>query len=156
MGSNDMSASLGRPRDPIAASSVLPGERTSPSKGTTVDYAIDKDRKLVITTARGVVTFTEFRSHQDSLRSDPDFNPEFDQLLDATAVSHLTFSVDELKILAARNPFSPKSKRAIVATAPSVFGMGRMTGAYINVFKGSASTSVFYDLAAARDWLDSA
>lgn len=52
-----------------------------------VEYIIDKERRLVISTAWGRATFAEARAHQERLKDDPDFHPEFNQFLDATDVT---------------------------------------------------------------------
>lgn len=48
-------------------------------------YVIDIEQRLVISTGWDRVTFAEIKAHQDQLVSDPDFNPEFNQFVDATA-----------------------------------------------------------------------
>jgi hypothetical protein len=89
-------------------------------------YVIDKQKCLVITTAWDRVNFAEAKAHQDELYSDPDFNPEFNQLIDATAVMHIDATAEEIRIIGARSIFSPASRRAIVASHPLIFGIGRM------------------------------
>ena len=64
-----------------------------------VEYIIDKGRRLVISTAWGQVTFAEARAHQERLRDDPDFDPEFNQFLDATDVSALDITAEEAQTL---------------------------------------------------------
>ena len=98
-------------------------------------YVIDKERRLVITTGLNRVTFAEAKAHQDQLVSDPDFNPEFNQLIDATAVTALDMSVDEAKMIARRAFFSPTSRRAFVATSPSIFGMARLMAAHDEIVR---------------------
>jgi hypothetical protein len=43
-----------------------------------------------------------------------------------TPATEVDISADEAIILAHHRIFSPKSRRAIVATKPHIFGMGRM------------------------------
>jgi hypothetical protein len=116
-------------------------------------YVIDRERRLVITTASDRVTFAEVKTHQDQLRSDPDFNPEFNQLIDATAITVLDVSVDEAKELARRTMFSATSRRAWVATSPVIYGMMRLAGTYHEMSKEPSNVSVFYDLPSALKWL---
>src|SRR5215469_9714893 len=96
----------------------------------TVRSSIDKLRRLVLTKADGCVTFNDVRSHQDRLLADPEFDPSFDQLVDATAVTEFDITADEARTIARRRIFSPKSRRAIVAVNPHVFGLSRMMEAY--------------------------
>jgi len=118
-----------------------------------VEYIIDKQRRLVVTTAWDRVTFADFKAHQDRLLNDPDFDPDFNQLLDGTRVAESDIGSNQLKILISRRTFSPTSKRAFVAVNPAYFGIGRMAEAYLSVMKLSSATRVFYDLTSALDWL---
>jgi hypothetical protein len=116
-------------------------------------YAIDKARRLVITTAWDRVTFADAKGHQDELYADPAFSRDFNQLIDATAVTHIDASADEIRMLASRNIFSPESRRAIVANQPLIFGIGRMLQAYFNMAVGKEQANVFYNREAALKWL---
>jgi len=118
-----------------------------------VRYVIVKDRRLVVTTASGHVTFAELKTHQDRLLSDPDFNPEFNQLLDGTGVTQLDLSTDEVRMLASRRMFSPLSRRAFVAASPGVFGVARMAEAYFEISGSPSQIMVFSDMASALKWL---
>ena len=62
-------------------------------------YIIDQEKRLVISTAWDRLTFAEAKAHQDQLAIDPGFNPAFNQLIDATAVSTLEMTNDEAKSL---------------------------------------------------------
>ena len=57
-------------------------------------YVIDKERRLVISTAWDRLTFAQAKAHDDQLLSDPDFSPEFNQLMDATAVTAMDMSIE--------------------------------------------------------------
>jgi len=116
-------------------------------------YAIDKRRRLVITTASACVTFAEAKTHQDQLLSDPDFHPDFNQLVDCTAVTELTLSAEEARIIISRKVFSSSSRRAFVSANPAVFGMGRLMEAYNDMTVAPSQVRVFRDLASARKWL---
>src|SRR6516162_10753503 len=115
-------------------------------------YVIDKERRLVVSTGWNCVTFAEAKSHQEQLLNDPDFNPEFNQIVDATAVTALDLSVDEIRTIVNRRIFSPTSKRAFVAAQPFVYGMGRMMTTYIEMSKAISETSMFHDLPSALKW----
>jgi hypothetical protein len=116
-------------------------------------YAIDAERRLVVTTAWGRVTFAELRAHQEQLASDPRFNPEFNQLVDATAVTGLNVSVDEAKKIVSRTLFSPTSRRAFLGSGLSVLAVGRLMQAFAHVAKGREQISVFHERDAALKWL---
>ena len=121
----------------------------------TVQSSIDKRRRLVLTHAEGCVTFDDARGHQDRLLADPEFDASFDQLIDATGVTKLDLSADEVRTLAQRHVFSLRSRRALVATKPDVFGVGRMMEIYQEDI-GYTETEVFYSMDEALKWLESA
>ena len=116
-------------------------------------YKIDSERRLIMTQSRDRVTFAEAKAHQDQLRSDPAFNPDFDQLIDPTAVTVLDVSSDEASELAGAVFFSPAAKRALAATRPAIFGMLQLMETWHHLANGGANICVFYDRAAALKWL---
>jgi hypothetical protein len=110
---------------------------------------------LILSTAEGRVTFDDVRDHQERLLADPDFDPSFDQLLDMTAATKFEISADEARTLARRRMLSPESRRAFVATAPHIFGLGRMMEIYREGME-YAEVRVFYSMDEALEWLTSA
>jgi len=118
-----------------------------------VRYAINKEQQLVVTTGSGHLTFAEAVAHQDQLLNDPDFNAEFNQLIDLTAVTSLDISVAEAKMIALRKLFSSRSRRACVSGNPSIFGMGRMMKVYHEMAEVVSLVHIFYDLPSALKWL---
>jgi hypothetical protein len=118
-----------------------------------VRYVIDRERRLVVTTAWDRVTYAEVKAHQDQLLSDPAFNPEFDQLIDVTSATAWEIATDDLRMLARRKVFSPTSRRAWLATMPESFGLGRMAQAFHEVSGSPSEVCTFYDLSAALKWL---
>jgi hypothetical protein len=50
-------------------------------------YKIDKKRKLMMSTASGVITMAEALAHQEELSKDAEFDPSFGQLVDAAQVT---------------------------------------------------------------------
>jgi len=116
-------------------------------------YVIDKERRLVVSTGWDCVTFAEAKSHQDQLLRDPDFSPEFNQIVDARTVTALDLSIDEIRTIVNRRIFSPTSKRAFVADRPFVYGMGRMMTTYLEMSKAVSESLMFHDLPSALKWL---
>ena len=116
-------------------------------------YVIDKHRRVVVSTGWDRVTFAELQAHENELLRDPDFNAEFDQLIDATAVAQFDVSHDEVKMIAARKVFSATSRRAFVAGSSFIYGMGRMISIYAELSGTSVQAKVFTDLPSARQWL---
>jgi hypothetical protein len=117
-----------------------------------VDYSIDKQQRLVRTTAEGCVTFEDARVHQNRLLADPDFDASFDQLIDATYATKFDISAEEARDLAMRRMFAPEARRALVATEPHIFGLARMMEIYREGLEG-AEVQVFYSISNALKWL---
>jgi hypothetical protein len=115
-----------------------------------VRYTIDKEQGLIVTTAEGSVKFDDIKSHQDRLLTDPDFDENFDQLIDTTAVTKIDLSVREVKILAERRVVSPESRRAIIANEPHLFGLGRMMQVYHHPF---GEIQVFRSVREGSEWI---
>lgn len=82
------------------------------------------------------MTYAEVKACIDKGVVDPEFSPTLDQFIDLRAVTSFEMAVDQAKLLAASPHFSPSSKRALVASVPHVFGMGRLFAAYNEVWKG--------------------
>ena len=116
-------------------------------------YIIDQENRLVISTAWDRLTFAEAKAHQDQLAIDPGFNPAFNQLIDATAVSTLEMTNDEAKSLVRRVIFSQESRRAFVAITPTIFGVGRLMGAHDEIARAPDRANVFSTRDAALEWL---
>jgi hypothetical protein len=116
-------------------------------------YVIDKEKRLVISSAWDRVTFAEMMNHQDQLKADPAFNQDFNQLVDATAVTGLDASIDEIKRIANRRIFSSTALRAFVATRPDIFGVGRLLGAHLEMGRVPQQVHIFYDMPSALKWL---
>jgi len=118
-------------------------------------YAIDNERRLVLSTGSGVLTTADIVAHIDRLRSDPNFHPNFRQLMDFTQVTEAQLPSDEIRRLAQITLFSSRSQRAIVVpSSPFFYGLARM---YEMSLHGSGTegawTQVFEDLDSAKRWL---
>jgi hypothetical protein len=118
-----------------------------------VQYFIDKRHGLVITSAWDLVTFPEYKVHQDQLIADPEFNPAFNHLLDSTHVTKINLNTSEIRAITSRSVFSSTSKRAIIAPNPAYFGVARMAEVYHSMAGSPSQVRVFRDLSSALKWL---
>ena len=116
-------------------------------------YVIDKERRLVISTGWDRVTCAEILAHRDQLTRDPDFDPDFNQLVDGRAVTALDITLDKANAIASRTPFSPQSRRAFVASDLMILGLVRLMETYAQRTEGREQVRVFHDLPAALQWL---
>lgn len=116
-------------------------------------YVVYKDLRLVVSTGVDRVSWTEIKARQDQTKTDPNFNPEFDQVVDLRATTSFDMTGEQARVLARRMIFSFSSKRAFVATRPAVFGMGRMWETFTELSDNPSQIQVFYDLRLALKWL---
>ena len=88
---------------------------------------IDTEAKIVYSTYHGTVKTEDLIRHIEAIRSHPQFDPDFDELIDATGVTVLDIASTEVRELAFHeSPFHPAAKRVLVAPQDVVFGLGRM------------------------------
>ena len=116
-------------------------------------YVIDKERRLVVSTAWDRVTFAQAKDHLTQLRNDPDFNPDYNHLIDTTAITALDISLDEIKEMAMGGIFSPASRGAFVATNTAICGLARLWEAHHSMAKVGDQVCIFSDLPSALKWL---
>jgi hypothetical protein len=116
-------------------------------------YVIVKEKRLVVNFGWGHLRFDDFRSQQQALINDPDFDPSFNQLVDVSQATSVEMSAEEAKTIARRGIFARTSRRAVIATDPDIFGMGRMMDVYHAMATGRDQVRVFYDRESALQWL---
>jgi hypothetical protein len=88
-------------------------------------------------------------SHEARLSNDPDFEPDFSQLVDCRNVTKAKLTRETIQLIAQKNPSSLQAKRATVADRDIIYGLARM----YQLLKGDAQIQVFRDMEAARRWL---
>lgn len=116
-----------------------------------IAYRIDRARRVVFTTAHGLLTEEEYVAHVRRLRSDPDFDPTFDQLVDLGEVSDMTIRLATLRASAHASAFSRQARRAFVVRADVVVGMIRFY--QISAGLEDGPLKLFRELEEARRWL---
>jgi hypothetical protein len=115
-------------------------------------YEIDKQRRLVVSTGLGKVTFADLLAHQDKLLKDPDFDRSFSQIMDFTRITSFDLEASDVYRLAQRSIFSPESRRAIAAPGDAMYGFGRMFE-MLRENAGENGIRVFRELDEAVDWI---
>jgi hypothetical protein len=113
---------------------------------------IDKEYRLVMSTASGIFTLADGLAHQGTLLQDPDFDPTFSQLMDLTNVAKLQIGIDEVRRLAQRSIFSCDARRAILVNSDLAFGFARMFVIFREAL-GEKGIRVFTDLDEALCWV---
>jgi hypothetical protein len=118
-----------------------------------ISYSIDPAQRLVVSTATGILRFEEVIAHQQQLAADKNFDPQFDQLIDTTALTVFDVSADQARSIAGRRLFSHSSRRAFVASTLAMYGIGRMMEAYQESTVQAPQTNVFRDAEQALAWI---
>jgi hypothetical protein len=115
-------------------------------------YKIDKEHKLVMTTASGVFTLADALAHHDQLLKDLDFDPRYSQLVDFTHATTAELSADDIRKLVERRVFWPGSRRAFLVSGDLLFGLARMFE-MLRESAGDGGIRVFRSLDDALEWI---
>ena len=115
-------------------------------------YTIDTDRKLVVTRIWGAATEDEIYDHGQRFRNDPQFRPDFRQLVDMSELTEIRVGSGLIRDASRNQFFSPGVRRAVVANSEAAFGMARMYA--IASEETGQTVEVFRDLKVAEAWLD--
>jgi len=96
---------------------------------------IDPHRKVVYSAFYGEVNDAEVLGHGKAISSDPDFNPEFSEIVDFSSVTNAAISESTLAALAA-NPslFNSTVVHIVVAPGEALFQL-------VSKYKGFAQSS---------------
>lgn len=116
------------------------------------EYRIDKQKRLILTTAEGAVTAAEVRSKINSMLSDPDFSRDLNELIDATRVTRVYVPVMQALEFAGQSILSESSRTAwVVSRSPAWRALADMLAAYMSVHTRS---QVFHDIKSAITWIN--
>lgn len=115
-------------------------------------YKIDKERRLVLSSGTGHLTKQDILGHMDQLSKDPDFDPDFCQLVDFREITEVEFGPEEVREFAERNIYSPRARRAILVKDDLHYGLARMFETHRDL-KGESGIRVFRDYNEAMGWI---
>ena len=114
-------------------------------------YEIDHQRRLITSRLWDPVTDREVFDHNKKLRSDPQFEPTYQQLVDLTGITEVVVTTSMINETSLGQFFEPGTRRATVAVDDAVYGMARMFA--LRAESVGQTIQVFRDLKHARDWL---
>jgi hypothetical protein len=115
-------------------------------------YKIDKERRLVTSSGTGLLTKEDVLGHMDRISKDPDFDPNFSQLMDFRQITGVEFGPEDVRQFAARNIFSPHARRAMLVKDDLQFGLARMFEIHREL-NGETGINVFRNYEEAVDWI---
>jgi hypothetical protein len=116
----------------------------------TTTYSIDPAARLVFTSISAPLTLGGLIALGDALRKDPSFDPTFDELLEVSPRSAVDLPYADVQAATKSDPFSRRSRRAIVVHADVDYGVARMYevmhGGHIQVFRSLEEAREFLGL----------
>ena len=115
-------------------------------------YKIHKERRFVLSTGSGCLSKEDVLGHMNGISADPDFDPEFSQLLDFTKVTEIGFGPNEVREFAERNIFAPRARRAFLVQNDLHFALARMFEIHREL-RGETGIGVFRKMEDAMDWI---
>lgn len=121
-----------------------------------IRYRIDKQRRLVLTTATGVLTDEELLDHKRALIVDPEFEPGMRELSDTRTIERLSVTPAGVRKMVALDQDHADRlgdyRLAIVAPADASFGTARM---YQMLTEANVQNiGVFRQMEEAEKWLE--
>jgi hypothetical protein len=116
-----------------------------------ISYSIDPDKKIVRSRIWGVVTNDDVHQHNRELRNDPRFDPSYNQLADMSDVTRNMVTFDNVQETARDQYFLPGTRRALLCSDDTTFGLCRMYATYAEGL--GQVVNVFRDQTEAEAWL---
>jgi hypothetical protein len=121
-------------------------------KSMPLSYVIDKQQRLVVASFWGACTMSDALELRRQILKDDNFDPNFAQLTDLSAVTSINVRPGEVRMLAWMSPFSPDSRRAIVADSQLTFGLARIYET-LRSLRGDRHVRVFHNRDEALAWI---
>ena len=116
-----------------------------------VNYSLDRERRLVLVKAWGVLVDQDVHAGRQELLDHPDFDRDFGQLFDAREVEEVQLSVEVMGRMAQTSILARESRRAFVATTPYQYRMATMFVTLAQPYQ--PNVQVFRDLDESLVWL---
>jgi hypothetical protein len=115
-------------------------------------YKIDKEHRVVLSTASGIFDLPSALAHQDQLLTDPEFDPGYSQLLDFTHVTAVKIDAESIRKIAERRVFWPCLRRAILINTEMEYSFVR-DFQMLRENAGEHGFRVFHSLDDALAWI---
>ena len=115
-----------------------------------ITYTIDLKLRRVETILTGVLTVQDLLAHYATVRADPQFDADLDEICDLSDVGSVEISSRAMSTLPGSVPFSARSRHALIASRPAIVGLARM---FQQWSPDETKTRVFPDRSAAEAWL---
>ena len=88
---------------------------------------VDVKSGIVYSSFEGALNDNDILTHRDVLKSHPNFNPQFSEIVDFTGVTHLKVTVGLINSMAKSDSlYSPESRHAVIAPHDMTYGVARL------------------------------
>ena len=88
---------------------------------------VDVENGIVYSSFEGALNDNDILTHRNLLKSHPDFNPQFSEIVDFTEVKQLKVTVGLINSMAKSDSlYSPESRHAVIAPHDLTYGVARM------------------------------
>ena len=105
-----------------------------------VRLTIEVDRQAGISTFTGEINDADLLSVLSLIRSHPDFDPDFSEILDFSGVTAASLSTPAIQQASQRpSNFNPTSKHIVVAPQDHIFGLARMSQVFAESTRPNAA-----------------
>jgi hypothetical protein len=127
-------------------------EAAAHEDGAHFDFNIDVKKRVVFVRFGKRLTAVDIRRYAERLRADPEFDPEFSEMVDLTEVEDLELQADDfLKLADQVDCFSAGAWRAFVVQNSVQNHAARMH----KILRIPANMKIFSFVEEARDWIES-
>jgi hypothetical protein len=117
---------------------------------TAAEYVIDCSSRLVCVRFTKKLTIAQIERYANRVRSDPQFRPDYSEIVDLTQVEEVELRAEEFLLLADKiDPFSPEAKRAFVVRDSVQSHAARMH----KVLRPKRTIEVFHSVEEAERWI---
>lgn len=114
------------------------------------EYTIDRERRTVFLVVSGKLDLAGARDVLRRIAADKDFDPSFQELVDARHMELPELFYEDLRAIAHEmDPFLHSARRAIMAPEGAIYGISRM----YQLLRGDENIRVFTTRQAALEWL---
>jgi len=88
---------------------------------------VDVKNGIVYSSFEGALNDNDILAHRDVLKTHPDFNPQFSEIVDFTEVKQLRVTVGLINSMAKSDSlYNPESRHAVIAPHDVTYGVARL------------------------------
>ena len=121
-----------------------------------VKFRIDRARRLIEIEIAGNYLLEHAQTLARNLRADPDFDPEFAQIIDCRDADLSSLTTEDLREIAADLLSVPGRRIAIVSKDSSDEALVRLYATYVQLTENKSVLRSFHDRGSAIAWIEEA